>query len=263
MWLDRSQRLIPLSSSSSVDRQVLINVEASAISPDERQFGFIFTKIPFTRRSDEEKKKDQGAWTRSPVLSVCLRPPNFFAPAATDHNINSTVSDSMLMHVMLFESVSLAVVIEFSSLVLVKLQVSHILHTHAERVERQEFSLFTHTSSSQSERRRETGGNEERTAESSTSCQAACLLAINRHIQACCWVWVNMSAPKAFPSQNTRDERWEESHTEEMRGQTLFIWLTTTEKLNQIKAQTDSAGYYLQTRLYAVTDYMMSAAVSM
>ncbi len=32
-------------------------------------------KYPFTRHSDEEKKKDQGAWTRSPVLSVCLRPP--------------------------------------------------------------------------------------------------------------------------------------------------------------------------------------------
>lgn len=116
------------------------------------------------------------------------------------HNIDSTVSDSMVMHVMLFESVSLAVVI-VSSLVLVKLQVCHILHTHAERVEIQEFSLFTHTLSSQSERRRETGGNEERTAESSTSCQTACLLAINRHIQACCWVWVNMSTPKAFPSQ--------------------------------------------------------------
>ncbi len=80
-----SSTLVPLSSSSSVDRQVLINVEASAISPDERQFGFIFTQIPFTRRSDEERKKDQGAWTRSPVLSVCLRPPpNFLAPAATD-----------------------------------------------------------------------------------------------------------------------------------------------------------------------------------
>ncbi len=51
-----STTLVPLSSSSSVDRQVLINVEASAISPDERQFGFIFTKIPFTRRSDEENK---------------------------------------------------------------------------------------------------------------------------------------------------------------------------------------------------------------
>ncbi len=46
-----STTLIPLSSSSSVDRQVLINAEASAISPDERKFGFIFTKIPFTRRS--------------------------------------------------------------------------------------------------------------------------------------------------------------------------------------------------------------------
>ncbi len=57
------------SSSSSVDRQVLINVEASAISPDERKLGFIFTQIPFTRRSDEEEKKDQGAWTRLPVLA--------------------------------------------------------------------------------------------------------------------------------------------------------------------------------------------------
>ncbi len=71
-----STTLVPLSSSSSVDRQVLINVEASAISPDERTFGFIFTKIPFTRRSKKKKKKkDQGAWSRSPVLSVCLRPP--------------------------------------------------------------------------------------------------------------------------------------------------------------------------------------------
>ncbi len=41
-----STTLIPLSSSSSVDRQVLINVEASAISRDERKFSFIFTKIP-------------------------------------------------------------------------------------------------------------------------------------------------------------------------------------------------------------------------
>ncbi len=71
-----STTLVPLSSSSSVDRQVLINVEASAISPDERTFGLSLQKYPFTRRSDEEeKKKDRGAWTGSPVLSVCLRPP--------------------------------------------------------------------------------------------------------------------------------------------------------------------------------------------
>ncbi len=65
-----STTLVPLSSSSSVDRQVLINVEASAISPDERTFGFIFTKIPFTRRSDEEEKsfKDQIARTFSLVV---------------------------------------------------------------------------------------------------------------------------------------------------------------------------------------------------
>ncbi len=35
-----------------------------------------------------KKKKDQGAWTRSPVLSVCLRPPQkIFAPAATADDI--------------------------------------------------------------------------------------------------------------------------------------------------------------------------------
>ncbi len=80
-----STTLIPLSSSSSVDRQVLINVEASAISQDERKFGFIFTKISVHKAFGWRKKKDQGAWIRSPVLSVCLRPPPqfFFAPAAT------------------------------------------------------------------------------------------------------------------------------------------------------------------------------------
>ncbi len=67
-----STTLIPLSSSWSVDRQVLINVEASAISRDERKFGFIFTKIPVPKAFGWRKK---GAWTRSSVISVCLRPP--------------------------------------------------------------------------------------------------------------------------------------------------------------------------------------------
>ncbi len=92
-----STTLVPLSSSSSVDRQELINVEASAISPDERQFGFIFTKIPFTRRSDDEEKKDQGAWTRSPVLSVCLHPPQkCLAPAATAGNQDTNSEENDL-----------------------------------------------------------------------------------------------------------------------------------------------------------------------
>ncbi len=57
-----STTLVPLSSSSSVDRQILINVEASAISPDERTFGLIFTQIPFTsvRMKKEKKIKELG-----------------------------------------------------------------------------------------------------------------------------------------------------------------------------------------------------------
>ncbi len=53
-----------------------------AQSPDERTFGFIFTKIPFTRRSDEEKK-DQGAWTRAHTFSLFAPPQKCLAPAAT------------------------------------------------------------------------------------------------------------------------------------------------------------------------------------
>ncbi len=68
-----STTLVSLSSSSSVDRQALINVEASAISRDERTFGFIFTKIPFTRRSDEEEK-------RSRSLDQIARTFSLFAP---------------------------------------------------------------------------------------------------------------------------------------------------------------------------------------
>ncbi len=70
-----STTLIPLSSSSSVDRQVLINVEASAISPDERTFGFIFTKIPVTRRSDEEKKGSRSLDQIARTFSLFAPPP--------------------------------------------------------------------------------------------------------------------------------------------------------------------------------------------
>ncbi len=74
-----STTLVPLSSSSSVDRQVLINVEASAISPDERTFGFIFTKIPFTRRSDEEKKGSRSLDQIARTFSLFAPPPTFFS----------------------------------------------------------------------------------------------------------------------------------------------------------------------------------------
>ncbi len=54
----------------------------------ERQFGFIFTKYR-SQGVRMKKKKDQGAWTRSHVLSVRLRtPPIFLAPAATDGKYN-------------------------------------------------------------------------------------------------------------------------------------------------------------------------------
>ncbi len=68
-----STTLVPLSSSSSVDRQVLINVEASAISPDERTFGLSLQKYPFTRRSDEKKIRslDQIARTFSLFAQSC------------------------------------------------------------------------------------------------------------------------------------------------------------------------------------------------
>ncbi len=79
-----STTLVPLSSSSSVDRQVLINVEASAISPDERTFGFIFTKIPFTRRSDEERKGSRSLDQIARTFSLFKPPPHIvLAPAAT------------------------------------------------------------------------------------------------------------------------------------------------------------------------------------
>ncbi len=82
-----STTLVPLSSSSSVDRQELINVEASAISPDERTFGFIFTKIPFTRRSDEEEKGSRSLDQIARTFSLFAPPQNVLAPAATACNI--------------------------------------------------------------------------------------------------------------------------------------------------------------------------------
>ncbi len=75
-----STTLIPLSSSWSVDRQVLINVEASAISRDERKFGFIFRKIPihkaFGWRKKGSRSLDQIACTFS--LFAPPPPPPFF-----------------------------------------------------------------------------------------------------------------------------------------------------------------------------------------
>ncbi len=72
-----STTLVPLSSSSSVDRQVLINVDASAISPDERTFGFIFTKT----RSQGVRIKEIGP--DRPYFQFVCAPPTCFAPAAT------------------------------------------------------------------------------------------------------------------------------------------------------------------------------------
>ncbi len=81
-----STTLVPLSSSSSVDRQVLINVEASAISPDERQFGFIFTKIPFTRHSDEEEKRSRSLDQIARTFRLFAPPQKCLAQAATAGN---------------------------------------------------------------------------------------------------------------------------------------------------------------------------------
>ncbi len=74
-----STTLVPLSSSLSVDRQVLINEEASAISPDERTFGFIFTKIPFTRRSDEEEKRSRSLDQIARTFSLFAPPQIYFS----------------------------------------------------------------------------------------------------------------------------------------------------------------------------------------
>ncbi len=79
-----SMTLIPLSSSSSVDRQVLINVEASAISQDERKFGFIFTKISVHKAFGWRKKKGSRSLDQiARTFSLFAPPKMFLAPAAT------------------------------------------------------------------------------------------------------------------------------------------------------------------------------------
>ncbi len=71
-----STTLIPLSSSSSVDRHILINAEASAISPDERTFGFIFTKIPVHKAFGWRKKRIKELGPDRPYFQfVCAPPP--------------------------------------------------------------------------------------------------------------------------------------------------------------------------------------------
>ncbi len=84
-----STTLVPLSSSSSVDRQVLINVEASAISPDERNSVLSLQKYTFTRRSDEEKKGSRSLDQIARTFSLLCAPQHFLAPAATvlEHKI--------------------------------------------------------------------------------------------------------------------------------------------------------------------------------
>ncbi len=70
-----STTLIPLSSSSSFDRQVLINVEASAISRDERKFGFIFRKIPVHKAFGWRKKRIKELGPDRPRFSIPVLAP--------------------------------------------------------------------------------------------------------------------------------------------------------------------------------------------
>ncbi len=90
MWLDRSQRL---SFHSAAARQllvtdnfsyILINVEASAISRDERKFRLLFLqKYPFTKRLDEEKKGSRSLDQIARTFSLFVPPKHILAPAAT------------------------------------------------------------------------------------------------------------------------------------------------------------------------------------
>ncbi len=87
-----STTLIPLSSSSSVDRQVLINVEASAISRDERKLGFIFTKISVHKAFGWRRKKrikELGS-DRLYFQFVCA-PPNVFSTSRHCSSSNTSV----------------------------------------------------------------------------------------------------------------------------------------------------------------------------
>ncbi len=74
-----STTVVPLSSSSSVDRQVLINVEASAISPDERTFGFIFTKIPVHKVFGWRKKRIKELGPDRPYFQFVAPPQKMFS----------------------------------------------------------------------------------------------------------------------------------------------------------------------------------------
>ncbi len=89
-----STTLIPLSSSSSADRQVLINVEASAISRDERKCGFIFTKIPVHKAFGWRRKKGSRSLDQiARTFSLFAPPQIFLAQAATGHRANQVDGD--------------------------------------------------------------------------------------------------------------------------------------------------------------------------
>ncbi len=79
MWLDRSQRLYSTQQQLVSWQTVLINVEASAISPDERKFGFIFTQIPVHKAFGWRKKKriKELGPDRPYFQFVCAPPKNF------------------------------------------------------------------------------------------------------------------------------------------------------------------------------------------
>ncbi len=72
-----STTLVPLSSSSSVDRQILINEEASAISPDERTFGLSLQKYPSqgVRMKKKKKRIEELGPDRPYFQFVCIPPP--------------------------------------------------------------------------------------------------------------------------------------------------------------------------------------------
>ncbi len=55
--------------------KLLINVEASAISRDERKFGFIFTKIPVHKAFEWRKKRIKELGPDSPYFQFVCAPP--------------------------------------------------------------------------------------------------------------------------------------------------------------------------------------------
>lgn len=163
----------------------------------------------------------------------------------------------MLMHLMLFDSVSLTAVIAFSSLVLVKLQVCHIFHSHAECVEIQkELSLFTRTSSFQSERQRNRRkwGEENRKQLKLPNGLFACykqthsgvLLGLSKHEHA-----------KAFSiTKNTSDEP-ERNHIQwrDERSNTVHLINNNWESQSNKTRQTDWT-------MSLITDHMNNTVVS-